>query len=221
MESLIVINGPIAAGKSAVAQVLAQQLRQRERPTAVVDLDLLYRMMSDTKPMADPSTWLRARRAAAALTDCFLSSGVQAVIVEGQFWNKQERAPFLNMLNWAGDPRFVTLLVSYEEAFRRVQGDPTRTTSRSPDFLRTNHANFEANLGSLKLTDLVLDSTSQTTQQLGTAILKQLMPQESIPDAHIGNPSTVMQVRKLEQSRGAQGDIGREAGRDVRESLIC
>ena len=46
------INGPIAAGKSPVAQVLGQQLRQNGHPAAVLDLDELYLMMS-AKPMGE------------------------------------------------------------------------------------------------------------------------------------------------------------------------
>ena len=46
------INGPIAAGKSTVAQALGQRLRQDGHPAAVVDLDDLYLMMS-AKPMGD------------------------------------------------------------------------------------------------------------------------------------------------------------------------
>ena len=94
VQALIVINGPIAAGKSTVAQALGRQLRQNGRPTAVVDLDELYLMMS-AKPMSDSRTWHRARRAAAALTDSFLSSGIEIVVVEGAFWDESERAPFL------------------------------------------------------------------------------------------------------------------------------
>ena len=64
MEALIVINGPIAAGKSTLARVLAQHLREQGHSTAALDLDELYFMMSDAGPMADATTWLRARRAA-------------------------------------------------------------------------------------------------------------------------------------------------------------
>ena len=70
MESLIVITGPIGAGKSTVARTLANYIRLRGRSAAVIDLDLLYLMMSD-KPMGDENVWLGARQAAAALTDFF------------------------------------------------------------------------------------------------------------------------------------------------------
>ena len=175
MASVIVINGPVGAGKSTVAHALAEELRLSGRSAAVLDLDVLY-LMSSTKPMGDPKARMRARRAGAALTDSFLSSGVEVVIMEGRFWDDEERAAFLDNLTWSGNPFFVTLLISYEEAFRRVRGDATRTISRTPEFLTKNHANFDAISEPLKLTDLVLDSTHQTPRQLANAIVKAAMP---------------------------------------------
>ena len=175
METLIVINGPIAAGKSTVAQALGRQLRNAGRATAVVDLDELYLMMS-AKPMGDPQVWRRARRAAAALTDCFFASGIQVVVVEGAFWDESERAPFVDALTWRGRPLFVTLLVSHDVAYHRVQGDSGRSLSRSPDFLRRNNEDFAARLDPLRATDLVLDSDVQPPQQIVTTILSRHSP---------------------------------------------
>ncbi len=169
------INGPIGAGKSTVAQALGRRLRQDGRPTAVLDLDELYLMMSD-KPIGDPQVWRRARRAAAALTDCFFASGIEVVVVEGAFWDESERAPFVDTLTWSGSPLFVTLLVSYGVAYRRVQGDSGRSLSRSPEFLRRNNEEFLARLDLLRATDLVLDSDARSPQQLVTAILSRRSP---------------------------------------------
>lgn len=175
MEALIAINGPIASGKSTVAQALGRRLQQDGHPTAVMDLDELYLMMS-AKPMADPQVWSRARPAAAALTDCFFASGIEVVVVEGAFWDESERAPFLDALTWSGSPLFVTLLVSYDVAYRRAKGDSGRSLSRSPEFLRRNNEEFIARLGPLRATDLVLDSDAQTPQQLVTTILSRRSP---------------------------------------------
>ena len=164
------INGPIAAGKSTVAQALGQRLRQDGHRAAVVDLDELYLMMS-AKPMGDSQTWHRAKRAAAALTDCFLSSGIEVVVVEGAFWDESERGPFLSALTWTGNPLFVTLLVSFEVVYRRVQGDSGRTHSRSPGFLKRNNQEFAARLGPVRTTDLVLHSDCRSPEQLVATIL--------------------------------------------------
>ena len=178
MESLIVINGPIGAGKSTVARTLANDIRLRKRSAAVIDLDLLYLMMSD-KPMGDENAWRGARRAAADLTDSFDSSGVDVVILDGQFWHREERAPFQDNLKWSGEPFFVTLEISYDEALQRVQGDATRGISSDSDFLKRAHVDFKAILEPLKSTDLVLDSTHRTARQLSEAILQEAMNPES------------------------------------------
>jgi len=44
---LVLINGPIASGKSTIARALASELEARGRRTAVIDLDLLYDMISN------------------------------------------------------------------------------------------------------------------------------------------------------------------------------
>lgn len=178
MESLIVINGPIGAGKSTVAQTLVDEFRLRGRSAAVIDLDLLYLMLSD-KPMGDGDVWQGARRAAAALTDSFDSSGVDIVILDGQFWDTAHRAPFQENLKWSGEPLFVTLQISYDEAVQRVQGDTTRGISRDPEFLKKAHIDFEAILEPLKSTDLMLDSTHQSARQLAVAILEEVTSMES------------------------------------------
>src|SRR5437899_13085372 len=90
MSKLLVISGPIAAGKSTVASALAT-FRKSGRSVAVVDLDRLYMMLDDPAPMSDPSHSREARRAAAALTDHFVLDGIELVILEGTFWTMSER----------------------------------------------------------------------------------------------------------------------------------
>ena len=67
-SKLLVISGPIAAGKSTVAAALATAFRDSGRTAAVLDLDRIYMMFDDRPPMSDPRTSRQARRAAAALT---------------------------------------------------------------------------------------------------------------------------------------------------------
>jgi uridine kinase len=72
---LVVINGSIASGKSTIARAYARCLAARGIAVAVIDLDLLYDMHHHTPGAKkdDEKTWATARRAAAALTDAFLS----------------------------------------------------------------------------------------------------------------------------------------------------
>src|SRR6202171_1630965 len=81
-SKLLVISGPIAAGKSTVAGALAAAFRDSGRTAAVGDLGRIYMMFDDRPPMTDPRISLQARRAAAALTDHFVLDGIELVIVE-------------------------------------------------------------------------------------------------------------------------------------------
>ena len=66
-SKLLVINGPIAAGKSSVANLLATETRAAGGTAAVVDLDRVYMMLDDRAPMGDRQVSHEARRTAAAL----------------------------------------------------------------------------------------------------------------------------------------------------------
>ena len=134
MSKLLVISGPIAAGKSTVASALAATFRKSGRSVAVVDLDRLYMMLDDPAPMSDPSHSREARRAAAALTEHFVLDGIELVILEGTFWTMSEREELTAALTTLVQPVFVTLHVSVEEALRRVQltvADGPRVIQRS------------------------------------------------------------------------------------------
>jgi lactoylglutathione lyase len=179
-SKLLVISGPIAAGKSTVAAALATAYRDSARAAAVVDLDRIYMMFDVRPPMTDPRISRQARRAAAALTDHFVLDGIELVIVEGTFWTESERDEFTSQLTTLVRPVFLTLRVAVEEALRRVQGDPGRRASRNPAFLRASHADFDA--VTLIPTDATIDSTSVTVDAVVAAIMAVL--------EHVSSPDT-------------------------------
>jgi lactoylglutathione lyase len=172
MSKLLVISGPIAAGKSTVASALAATFRKSGRSVAVVDLDRLYMMLDDPAPMSDPSRSREARRAAAALTDHFVLDGIELVILEGTVWTMSEREELTAALTTLVQPVFVTLHVSVEEALRRVQADSGRRASRDPAILRASHAAFGA--VSPIPTDAIIDSSSVTADAVSVAIIAAL-----------------------------------------------
>ena len=172
MSKLLVISGPIAAGKSTVASALAATFRKSGRSVAVVDLDRLYMMLDDPAPMSDPSHSREARHAAAALTDHFVLDGIELVILEGTFWTMSEREELTAALTTLVQPVYVTLRVSVEEALRRVQSDTGRRASRNPAILRASHAAFGA--VSPIPTDAIIDSSSVTADAVSVAIIAAL-----------------------------------------------
>jgi adenylylsulfate kinase-like enzyme len=155
---VIVITGPIASGKSTVARELARELERAHVRVAVIDLDLLHDMLATDRPETDDATWAVARRAAAALATAFLAEGVAVVVAEGSFNTPADRAAFARHLDAGVDSLYVTLRVSFEEAFRRAQGDPTRGKSRDPAFLGRYFADVEKALATVPATDIVIDT---------------------------------------------------------------
>jgi predicted enzyme related to lactoylglutathione lyase/adenylylsulfate kinase-like enzyme len=185
VPTLLIISGPIASGKSTVAQLLATESRAGGHTVAVVDLDRLYMMLDHRSPMDDPRTWRAARRAAAALADQFLVDGAELVIVEGTFWTQAERDEFAHRLSTAFGALFVTLHVSVDEALTRVQADVGRRASRVPELLRASHAEF-ASAPSIA-GDVTIDSTHANVMEVASLIKAALASQRG-PHHAAGRP---------------------------------
>jgi predicted kinase len=169
---VVVITGPIASGKSTTARELARELERTGVPVAIIDLDDVHdRLVSDGRE-TDQVTWAVARREAATLANTFLTEGRAVVIAEGSFNTPGDRAEFSQYLDASVDPVYVTLRVSFEEALRRAQGDPTRGLSRDPAFLGRYFADMGQALPT-PVTDLVIETkwTSPPTAALSIARL--------------------------------------------------
>jgi pantothenate kinase-related protein Tda10 len=80
---LVVVNGAIGCGKSPLAGALASLCPSRGRTATVAELDLLYLMQDDRRPIADCRIWHQARVVAGVLAQSLFSSGAEIVIVAG------------------------------------------------------------------------------------------------------------------------------------------
>jgi adenylylsulfate kinase-like enzyme len=168
---VIVINGPVASGKSTVARALAREVERRGRTAAAIDLDLMYETLEHNGARKDDDRKRhRARLAAAALARCLEADGVDVVIVEGDFPAATGRSTFVAALGRAVAPRFVTLWVSFDEAAARVDRDATRTFSRDLAFLRRHYDEAERGRRSLPRTDLLLETGSNSPDQAARTI---------------------------------------------------
>jgi predicted kinase len=175
---LVLINGPIASGKSTVARALAGELEAVGRKVAVIDLDLLYDMLAHPgRRKADRRTWALARRAAAALTDAFISAGIDDVIAEGDFFSPDERGEYTRHLTSSEVPHAVLLQVTYQEALRRVGGDPTRTVSRDPSFLRPYYESARSHFAHVPPGDLILKAEGRSPPEIAATIGAWLLEQ--------------------------------------------
>jgi adenylylsulfate kinase-like enzyme len=159
---VIVITGPIASGKSTVARELARELELIDIRAEVIDLDRVHDRLTANGSTADDSAWTLARQETATVANAFLDEGVVVVIAEGSFNAPSDRAALVQHLRPSTGLLFVTLQVSFEEALRRAQGDPTRGRSRDRQFLGSHFAARHDVLAAVPPTDIVID-TERTT----------------------------------------------------------
>ncbi len=172
---LIVITGPIASGKSTLARALFHELVAADVSAAVIDLDLLEDMLTADEPTADPASWSLARRAAARLANGFLADGVAVVIADGSYNLAIDRAAFEEHLDPDVRPLYVTLEVTYEEALRRAQGDPTRGVSRDPAFLGPYFEAAATASAGRPATDVVIDTETVSPADAAASIARRVL----------------------------------------------
>jgi adenylylsulfate kinase-like enzyme len=173
---VIVITGPIASGKTTIARELGRELERTHVRMAVIDLDLLFDMLTADGPTSDDVKWTLARRAAATLANTFLDEGVDVVIADGSFNTATDRAAFARFLHARVDPLYVTLRVTYAEALRRAQNDATRGLSRDPAFLGPYFVRVNEALAAVPETDIVIDTERVTARSAAVAIASLVRP---------------------------------------------
>lgn len=174
---LVVINGPIGVGKTTVSITVAGLLEAQGHRAAAIDIDELWVMVDHQKPRKGGLTqWSLARRGAAVLADEFFADGVEVVVVNGPFYQRAERAQLLDRLRTRVDVRYVTLTVPFEEALRRTRADPDirRDTSREREWLRGHHDRTASLFAPLRETDLIVDTSELTRDDVAAAIVRSL-----------------------------------------------
>lgn len=164
LPRLLVISGPIAAGKSTLAVEVTRRLRERGLSVALVDLDAIAEMALPTLP-----DWAWAHRIHAEAVGSWLRTDIDMVVNEGTSTPGEIR----QVLDHVPEGTAVFHVVrhaEYERALARAQADPSRGISKDPEFLRRAYDGFEA-VAHLLPADLRLDVESETPERLADAVL--------------------------------------------------
>jgi hypothetical protein len=104
----------------------------------------------------------------------FLEEGVAVVVAEGSFNAPDDRAAFARHLDTSVDPIYVTLRVSFEEALRRAQSDPTRGRSSDPAFLSPYFDAVDQALAAVPATDIVIDTEAMPATSAAVSIVSRV-----------------------------------------------
>jgi hypothetical protein len=168
VPELVGVVGPIASGKSVVAQALAVRLRDAGRAVAVVDFDDVVDQVGGYVDLS-PQLFMSACSAMGESASAWLGGGADVVLhglpVEpGGFDTILERIPARRRL------RVVRLHVTYEVALQRVTGDPARGLSRDPGFLRSAHDSFSTLAASLPRSEWTFDTTIASVDRVADTL---------------------------------------------------
>lgn len=161
---LVVIIGPIAAGKSTLASELAGLMRGGGQAVAVVGLDTVAEM---ALPTLDDWTW--AHDIHGQIVAAWLATPIATVIAEGP---ETPAEVDLLMRHVPSDVSVfrVLLVARYETARQRTSADPSRGISRDPDFLATMYRRFTDELPGLTY-DLHLRSEDASAGALAARVI--------------------------------------------------
>lgn len=171
MRHLIAIAGPIGAGKSAVAELLADRASAAGMTASLADLDDVAFAQRANVELAE--FWERAGTAHSALVHGWFEAGVDLVIAHGPFFEACSYGSLFAAAPTDALRHHILLRASFEVALERVVSDPDRgpdAVSADPAFLRSTHERFAELVGSLPKVDLEIETSHLTPAEVADQV---------------------------------------------------
>lgn len=172
MPQLVIITGPLAAGKNTVADRLTERLTGHGRTVVVADVDDVAAMVGPPGA-ANAGLWFAAHEAHGALVGQWMRSNVDYVVAIGPFFSAEERAALTRTL--PDDPwvLWVVIDAAMSVTLARAQVDPERGLSRDPQFHHRVHRRFRELLPTIPA-DMAFDSHALNAAQIAAGIANAL-----------------------------------------------
>jgi adenylylsulfate kinase-like enzyme len=123
MPQLVILTGPIAAGKNTVAGKLAERLTGRGKTVVVADVDDIAAMVA-TPGAAQAGLWFAAHEAHGALVGQWMRSSVEYVVAVGPIYTAEEQAALTRTLPDEAAVLWVVIDATVAVTFARAQADP-------------------------------------------------------------------------------------------------
>jgi hypothetical protein len=169
MAQLVVITGPIAAGKNAVATLIAGRLTMLGRSAVLVDVDDVAVMVAAPGAAALGLSFA-AHQAHGALVAKWMQTAVDVVIAVGPIYTRGEQAALLAPLPAAAVAHWVVIDAPVAVTLARAQGDPDRGLSREPEFHGEAHQRFRQLLTEIPAAQ-TFESERMSAEQIAAAVL--------------------------------------------------
>jgi adenylylsulfate kinase-like enzyme len=123
VAQLVVITGPIAAGKNTVASLIADGLTALDRSAVLVDVDDVAAMVAGPGAAA-AGLWFAAHQAHGALVGKWMQAAVDVVIAMGPIYTPREQAALLESRPEASAEHWVVINAPVAVTLARAQADP-------------------------------------------------------------------------------------------------
>ena len=168
MPQLVILTGPIAAGKNTVADKLVEHLTGCGKTAVVADVDDVAGMVA-APGAAEAGLWFAAHEAHGALVGQWMRSSVDYVVVVGPIYTAEEQAALTRPLPDNPTVLWIVIDATVSVTLARAQRDPGRGLSRDPDFHHTAHRRFRELLPAIPA-DRTFDSGDMNAEQIAATI---------------------------------------------------
>jgi thymidylate kinase len=172
MSQLVVLTGPIAAGKNTVADEFARRLTARGRTVVVADVDDVAAMVGPPGAAAT-GLWFAAHEAHGVLVGQWMRSNVDYVLAVGPIYSPEEQASLTRTVPDDAAVWWIVIDAPVSVTLARAQADPARALSRDPQFHHTAHRRFRQLLPTIPA-DRTFDSVQLEARRIAAAILDAL-----------------------------------------------
>jgi chloramphenicol 3-O-phosphotransferase len=169
---LVVLLGPVGAGKSTVADRLAHLVRHNGMTAADVDMDDVAFMQCGGDDLHE--FWRRAAVATAGLIRAWFDAGMDVVVTHGPFFESDGFEILRHARPTDVDVHHVLLRVTTEVAITRNQNDPRRGISNDPKFIRDSNDQFHGLGHVLPVMNLELDTTRRGPDEIAADVMAAL-----------------------------------------------
>lgn len=175
VRHLVVIVGPIGAGKSTVAEALGRRLWAAGTTVALADLDdIAFAQRANVDVV---KFWEAAGIAHSALVRGWFQAGVDVVVAHGPFFESRSYHALFAAAPAGALRHHILLRTGIEVALDRVGADPDRgpdAVSVDPAFLRSAHERFAELASSLPDVDVEIDTSELTPAEVVDQVLTRL-----------------------------------------------
>lgn len=171
---LVVVIGPIAAGKTTVCNLLTDRLLAEGFTVAGADVDDVSTMIQAPGGRTQEH-WDHAHLAHGSLVRGWLDSPVDLVIAHGPIYTRHETDSLMTSVPSGTAVLRILLLASINSALQRVQGEPDRGLSKDPTFLRATYERFWSIRPTMDRCDLTFDTESESPEHIAKRIADRLL----------------------------------------------